>query len=374
MPATSKRNWVDASLLKIEAEMKRSCDTNMLRVDIPATSSISLYIKDESTHPTGSLKHRLARSMFVYALCNGWLDPDTTIVEASSGSTAVSEAYFARLLGLRFVAVVPRNTSIEKLGQIRRYGGECHLVDRPDDAYEASRALALAHHGRYMDQFTFAERVSDWKGSDSIAASIFRQMHGEEHPVPRWIVCGAGTGGTSATIGRYIRYHRLATHVCLADPVSSAFHRAVTGESAAGDPVAHSVIEGIGRSRLEPSFFPELIDRAVPVADAASIAAARVLSRRIGRACGGSTGTNLWVSAQLMSEMIEDGATGSVVTLLCDSGERYRSTLFDDDWLVAQGLDTARLEDELNAFLETGRPLRDRSKSTRHAWPTAKAV
>ena len=74
---------------------------------MPEGLGVDLYLKDESTHPTGSLKHRLARSLFLYALCNGWIRAGTTVVEASSGSTAVSEAYFARMLGLPFVAVMP---------------------------------------------------------------------------------------------------------------------------------------------------------------------------------------------------------------------------------------------------------------------------
>ena len=81
---------------KIEADFKRSSDTHLFKVDLPASGDISLYLKDESTHPTGSLKHRLARSLFLYALCNGKIGPETTVIEASSGSTAVSEAYFAR--------------------------------------------------------------------------------------------------------------------------------------------------------------------------------------------------------------------------------------------------------------------------------------
>ena len=96
---------------------------------MPCAPGIALYLKDESTHPTGSLKHRLARSLFLYGLCNGWIGPDTTIVEASSGSTAVSEAYFARMLGLRFIAVMPRSTSAEKIAMINFYGGESHFVD-----------------------------------------------------------------------------------------------------------------------------------------------------------------------------------------------------------------------------------------------------
>lgn len=101
------KEWTQAAIQKIEADFRRSADTHLIRLDLPAMPELQLYLKDESTHPTGSLKHRLARSLFLYGLCNGWIVEGTTIVEASSGSTAVSEAYFARLLGLSFIAVVP---------------------------------------------------------------------------------------------------------------------------------------------------------------------------------------------------------------------------------------------------------------------------
>jgi cysteine synthase A len=74
-----------------------------------------------------------------------------------------------------------------------------------------------------MDQFTYAERATDWRGNNNIAESMFTQMARERHPVPRWIVVGAGTGGTSATMGRYVRYQRHATQVCVPDPVGSVF-------------------------------------------------------------------------------------------------------------------------------------------------------
>ena len=95
---------------------------------LPLSGPVDLYLKDESTHPTGSLKHRLARSLFLYALCNGWIGPTTTVVEASSGSTAVSEAYFAALIGVPFVAVMSRATSPAKIALIEREGGRCHLI------------------------------------------------------------------------------------------------------------------------------------------------------------------------------------------------------------------------------------------------------
>ena len=217
--------WLHEAIARIEADYQRSADTHLIPLRLPAFAAhgIDLYLKDESTHPTGSLKHRLARSLFLYGLCNGLIGPDTTIVEASSGSTAISKAFFARLLGLPFVAVVPRTTSPEKVAQIELHGGRCHFVDRAGDVYDAARAIAQDTGGHYMDQFTYAERATDWRGNNNIAESMFTQMARERHAVPRWIVVGAGTGGTSATIGRYVRYQRHATGVGVADPAGSVF-------------------------------------------------------------------------------------------------------------------------------------------------------
>src|SRR5690606_13500193 len=122
---------------------------------------------------TGSLKHRLARSLFLHALCNGALHEGTPVIEASSGSTAVSEAHFAHMLGLPFVAVMHRDTSREKIALIEREGGSCHLVDDPAEVYDVSRELAERYDGHFLDQFTYAERATDWRGNNNIAESIF---------------------------------------------------------------------------------------------------------------------------------------------------------------------------------------------------------
>src|SRR5215207_592259 len=102
----SDRAWVTEAIGKVAADANRSADTHLLPFPLPASWGVDLYLKDESVHPTGSLKHRLARSLVLYGLCNGWITERTTLVEASSGSTAVSEAYFARFLGVPFVAVM----------------------------------------------------------------------------------------------------------------------------------------------------------------------------------------------------------------------------------------------------------------------------
>jgi cysteine synthase A len=343
------------AIRRIEADRVRSADTHLIRLELPHPGNVAIYLKDESTHPTGSLKHRLARSLFLFGLCNGWIGPETTIIEASSGSTAVSEAYFAKLLGLRFIAIMPRSTSAEKIALIQFQGGECHFVSDPSEVYSVSQRLAAEVGGHYMDQFTFAERATDWRGNNNIAESIFSQMAEEDYPVPSWIVCGAGTGGTSATLGRYIRYRSFNTQLCLADPEHSVFNRFLARREVALATDAPCLIEGIGRPRLEPSFVPEIIDRVIAIPDPASIAAARILSRLLGRLVGGSTGTNFWAVAELASEMNAAAHGGSIVTLLCDSGERYRSTYFDDEWLAAHHLDLGPFESRLDRFLESGR-------------------
>jgi cysteine synthase A len=348
------REWVCEAVRVIEADANRSADTHLLPFPLPPEWNVRLYLKDESTHPTGSLKHRLARSLFLYALCNGWIVEGTPVIEASSGSTAVSEAYFARLLGLPFIAVMPRTTSVGKIELIEREGGRCHFVDSPSELYAESHRLAAELGGHFMDQFTHAERATDWRGNNNIAESIFEQMALEPYPEPEWIVVGAGTGGTSATIGRYIRYQRCRTRLAVVDPEHSVFFEAWRDDQPAMTSCHGSRIEGIGRPRVEPSFVGQVIDRMVKVPDAASLATIHAVEPLLGRRVGGSTGTNLWGAFQIVAELRAAGRAASVVTLLCDGGERYANTYYDDEWLTAQGLDLAPHRATVDRFLATG--------------------
>ena len=101
MKTNPPRDWIRESLQLIDADFQRSADTHLIPLRLEGFPAVWFYLKDESSHPTGSLKHRLARCLFLYALVHGWLRPGAPVIEASSGSTAVSEAYFARVLGGR---------------------------------------------------------------------------------------------------------------------------------------------------------------------------------------------------------------------------------------------------------------------------------
>ena len=344
------KNWVYDAIRKISADYQRSADTHLIKLDIPSLSGIDLYLKDESTHPTGSLKHRLARSLFLYALCNGKITSKTTIIEASSGSTAVSEAFFARMIGVPFIAVMPRSTARSKIKQIELYGGRCHFVDSATQMREESLALASSIDGYFMDQFTYAERATDWRGNNNIAESIYNQLEQEPHPVPHTITMSAGTGGTSATIGRYIHYKGYDTQLVVVDPENSVFYDSYMNHDCEITLNNGSRIEGIGRPQVEPSFQPDVIDSMKQVPDAASIAAILWLESIIGRKAGASTGTNLWGALEVAIDMKAKKRQGSIVTLMCDSGERYLDTYYNPEWVKLNIGDVVPYLDQLSVI------------------------
>jgi cysteine synthase len=180
-------------------------------------------------------------------------------------------------------------------------------------------------------------------------------MELEAAPEPEWIVVGAGTGGTSATIGRYIHYRKLRTRLAVVDPEHSVFFDAWCDGNLSLTGTRGSRIEGIGRPRVEPSFIGDVIDRMIKVPDAASLATIRHVEQVLGRRVGGSTGTNLWGAFQIIAEMRQSKTRGSVVTLLCDGGERYGHTYYDDAWVAGQGMDLTSYADKLQDFHSTGK-------------------
>ena len=241
------------AIRRVEADANRSADTHLHVFPLPAAWGMEVYFKDESVHPTGSLKHRLARSLFLYALVQRLDRGGHAGRRGELGLHRRVEAYFARLIGVPFIAVMPRSTSPEKIAPDRAVRRPLPLRRLPPTMYGEAQRLADECGGHYIDQFTYAERATDWRGNNNIAESIFEQLALEPHPVPEWIVIGAGTGGTSATIGRYLRYRRYHPARGRRPGELGVLTGWSTGapDYATGMP---SRIEGIGRPRMEPSF------------------------------------------------------------------------------------------------------------------------
>lgn len=138
------RDWVAGAMPILRRGDCQAADTPLFKVDCPELAGIGIFVKDETRHPSGSLKHRLAHALFAHAICSGDVGPETTIVEASSGSSAISEAWFARKLGLPFVAVVPASTAPAKIAAIRWSGGEVVRAGPGEDICDVAKRTATA--------------------------------------------------------------------------------------------------------------------------------------------------------------------------------------------------------------------------------------
>ena len=179
---------------------------------------------------------------------------------------------------------------------------------RPDDGLRRGRAGSPPRPtGHYLDQFTYAERATDWRGNNNIAESIFEQMALERFPVPTWIVVGAGTGGTSATIGRYVRYRRHATRLAVVDPEHSAFFAGWRDDDPARDrpAVAHRGHRPAARRAELRARRRRPHDRGARTPRRSRPRARS--SRSLGRRVGPSTGTNLWGALRIAREMRRRG-------------------------------------------------------------------
>ncbi|MEU2027211.1 pyridoxal-phosphate dependent enzyme [Streptomyces sp. NPDC016469] len=348
-------SWAADAIQRILEDGLGLTPTPLRALSLPAIRDIVIYLKDESAHPTGSMKHRLVRAMFREAVSRGTIRANTPVVAAGSGAVAVACAHFARLLGLEFTAVVPVRTSANALARIEGEGGRFRVGEQPPAALQQeARALAEQLGGHFLDHFSDAERAVAWCGEPTIAGEIFDQLRGEPHPIPQWIVTGAGTGATSAAIGRHLRRHGHPTRLAVVDPENSAYFPAWASgcdDYTTGMP---SRIPGIGRPRTEPGFLPEVIDLMIPVADAASIAALRWLRTAAALDAGPATGTNFWGTCHLVARMREAGTQGSIVTMIGDSAGPYRKTHLNAEWVRSQGLDPAPYEADIERFARTG--------------------
>ncbi|WP_238011140.1 pyridoxal-phosphate dependent enzyme [Dactylosporangium sp. AC04546] len=311
------RDWATAAL----ARLREPEPPTPLRC-YPLPFDLELYLKDESQRPSGSLKHGIVRRLFEDAVADGRIGPSTTVVEATAGNTAVAAAWFARLLGLPFVAVVPGRTSPAKRQRIESYGGRCHPFDPPLAIYAEASRLAGELGGHYLDHLNAVEHAEDWRGFGSTGAALVAQVTEACGSAPAWVVVGAGTGATSATLGRHLRYHGLPTRLAVVDPEHSAYFPSwATGDRGYGTGMP-SRIDGIGRPRVEPAFRAEVLDFVIPVPDAASLTAMRHLAAATGIEAGPSTGANLWGAFTLAARMIRDGERGAIATLIADGGYR----------------------------------------------------
>jgi len=309
-------------------------NTPLVRISRLATGPCELFLKLESQNPGGSIKDRIGVSMIEAAERDGRLPPGGTVIEATAGNTGLGLALVARAKGYRVVLVVPDKMSTEKVLHLKAMGAEVHMtrsdVGKGHPDYYQERACALAREiagAFYANQF--ANPDNPRAHEEGTGPEIWKQMN---HDVDA-IVVGVGSSGTLTGLTRYFRQVQPALAFVLADPVGSILAE-YTRSGALGQAGSWAV-EGIGED-----FVPSIADfsavrAAYSIPDEESFGTARELLRREGILGGSSTGTLL---ASALRYCREQTAPKRVVTFVCDTGTRYLSKVYNDAWMVDQGL------------------------------------
>ncbi|MCI4325412.1 MAG: pyridoxal-phosphate dependent enzyme [Thermoplasmata archaeon] len=308
-----------------------------------------ILAKLEYLNPGGSVKDRIGARMIDEAEVKGWLKPGGTIVEATSGNTGVGLALVAAVRGYRSVFVLPDKMSAEKIRLLRAYGARVVVTpsqlppDHPMSHYSVAQRLAKEIPGAYHpNQY---ENAGNPDAHYHTTGPEISRQGGETLGA---VVATIGTGGTISGIGRYFKEHRPDVRIVAVDPKGSVLgHYFRTHELTKVTPY---LVEGIGEDMVPKTVHFQYIDEFVEVDDRESFSYARRLVREEGLFVGGSSGAAVaGVLRWLATRPLPTGST--VVVLLPDSGDRYLSKFYSDEWMREKGLldDQGRAADLLAA-------------------------
>jgi cystathionine beta-synthase len=307
-------------------------NTPLVRLGSFDAGPCELFVKLESQNPGGSIKDRIGLAMIEAAEQHGAIGPGATLVEATAGNTGLGLALVAARKGYRLILVIPDKMSQEKVFHLRAMGAEVRMTrsdvakGHPDYYQDMAERIAAETGAYFVNQF--ANPANPHAHETTTGPEIWRQTHERLDTV----VCGVGSGGTMTGLSRY--FARVAPHVemVLADPAGSVLAGYVqTGRiGAAGS----WVVEGIGEDFIPPIADLSRVRRAYTITDEESLLTARALLRDEGILAGSSSGT---LVAAALRYCREQTAAKRVVTLVCDSGNKYLSKMFNDYWMRDQG-------------------------------------
>ena len=289
--------------------------------------------KAEFLNPGGSVKDRAALYMIQDAEKKGLLKPGGTVVEGTAGNTGIGLAHICNAKGYKCLIVIPETQSQEKIDALKTLGAEVRTVPAvpykdPNNYVRLSGRLASEmENAIWANQFdNLANRQAHY---ETTGREIWEQTDGK---VDVWVT-STGTGGTLAGVAMYLKEKNPAIKTVLADPMGSALYSYIkTGETKSE---GNSITEGIGNSRVTANLEGAPIDDALQITDPDAVRVVYRLLREEGLFVGGSSGINVAASVELAKQM---GPGHTIVTILCDSGSRYQSKLFNREWLAEKKL------------------------------------
>ncbi len=312
-------------------------DTPLVKIrNLTAEAGISCTVlaKLEFMNPGGSVKDRMAVFVIEDAIANGSLKPGGTIIEATSGNTGAAVAMFAAAHGYKALLTAPDKTSPEKLNTLRAFGAEVVVCktdvpsDSPDNYYETAKRLHREQPGSF-----FLEQYQNVKNIDAhyetTGPEIWRQTEGKM----TCFVGGIGTGGTVSGCARYFKEQDPNVEVVAADPFGSIYYQ-FHKDGSVIEPSTY-LVEGIGEDMICKSMDMSTIDKIYQVTDQECFDAARAMTRKEGIFAGGSSGAAMKVALEHAKTL---PAEAVMVVILPDSGVKYVSKMYSDDWMTEKGL------------------------------------
>ncbi|MEN6407412.1 MAG: pyridoxal-phosphate dependent enzyme [Thermoguttaceae bacterium] len=297
------------------------------------TGPCKLFVKLESQNPGGSIKDRIGRSMIEAAERDGNIGPGSVLIEATAGNTGLGLALVAAQKGYRLILVIPDKMSQEKVLHLKALGAEVVMtrsdVGKGHPQYYQDLAESIAKKtpkSFYVNQFN--NPANPLAHETTTGPEIWDQTG---HNVDA-VVCGVGSGGTITGLGRFFARVAPQVEMVLADPAGSVLADHI--KSGRIGEAGSWVVEGIGEDFVPPIAELDRVRRAYTVTDAESLATARALLRQEGILAGSSSGT---LVAGALKYCREQTTPKRVVTLVCDSGNKYLSKMFNDFWMADRG-------------------------------------
>ncbi|MBD1868418.1 cysteine synthase A [Cyanobacteria bacterium FACHB-471] len=289
--------------------------------------------KAEFLNPGGSIKDRAALFIIQDAEERGLLKPGGTVVEGTAGNTGIGLAHICNAKGYKCLIVIPDTQSQEKIDMLRTLGAEVRTVPAvpyrdPNNYVKLSGRLAAEmENAIWANQFdNLANRRSHY---ETTGPEIWQQTNGK---IDAW-TCATGTGGTYAGVSMFLKEKNPEIKCVLADPMGSGLYSyAKKGEIKIE---GSSVTEGIGNSRVTANMEGAPIDDAIQIHDPEALSVIYQLLEKDGLFMGGSVGINVAAAVAIAKQL---GPGHTIVTVLCDGGNRYQSRLFNPEWLASKGL------------------------------------
>ena len=290
------------------------------------------YVKLEFLNPSGSVKDRMTAYILKKAISEGRLKPGDTVVDNSSGNTGSSLAMTASVLGLKSIITTPEKTSQEKTDLIRSFGAKVIVTptEAPHDSPESHYMIArkLCEENGYFDLNQYDNKENIEAHYRTTGPELWHDTDGKiTH-----FVCGIGTGGTLSGTGRYLKEKNPDVRVIAVDPEGSIFAEYVkSGKIIEGELYQ---LEGIGSDVITGALDKDVIDELISVSDKDSFNRARLVSKTEGISCGGSSGT-VACAMEIVARSAKPDSF--IVGIFADSGIRYLSKCYNDDWMKEQG-------------------------------------